>query len=235
MIAFHWGFFCLNLPAQVLVLVIIMDVFIKDLEMALGTELPGPEAQYRMAHVSRQGREGAPSGARQAGVLALFFPKESEWHLVFIERVVNANDRHSGQISFPGGRLDPSDRNLAQTALREAEEEVGVPASRIKLLGQLSELYIPVSNYRVEPYVGFLDHAPLFVPEQSEVASILQVPFRTFLDDSNVRIGALQVNPEFSLPDVPFYQVREKVIWGATAMMMSELVTLVKKQAVTLP
>jgi len=212
-----------------------MKAFIDDLQVALSGVLPGVEAQYRMAHGSRRNKLGVPLNARKAGVLALFYPRADEWHLVFIERVRNAKDRHSGQISFPGGGYDETDGNLARTALRETEEEIGVSAQQIELIGSLSELYIPVSNYLVHPYVGFMEKAPSFTPEVAEVASIVQTPFRTFLNDDNVIEGTLKVNPNFTLKDVPFYQVEDKVIWGATAMMMSELVSVVKRESILLP
>lgn len=203
--------------------------FIHHLRQSLKHPLPGPEAQYRMAHVARRGRQQVPGTARKAAVLALLYPRENQWHIVLIERVTHQDDRHSGQISFPGGRHDATDPDLAATALREAEEEVGVNGHRIELIGSLTDLYIPVSNYLVHPYVGFTESSPEFVPEKREVNDILEVPFSFFLKKDTVRTRHLTINPQITLRDVPYYHVFDKTIWGATAMMLSELTEVVER------
>jgi 8-oxo-dGTP pyrophosphatase MutT (NUDIX family) len=151
--------------------------FIQEISNKLAQPLPGREAQYRMAHVVRTTYQAPPTDARIASVLALFYPKNDEWHLVFIERAAShPGDRHAGQISFPGGKKEPQDQVLSDTALREAEEEIGVRASDIQLLGGLTDLYIPVSNFQVHPFVGWLDYTPEFSPQESEVAAVIEVP-----------------------------------------------------------
>lgn len=211
----------------------LMDYFIKQLQDRLASGLPGPEAQYKMAHGSRKGLYGHPADAKQAGVLALLYPKAQDWHLVFIERVSNHKDRHSGQISFPGGRFESTDQNLANTALRETEEEIGIAQDDIRVLGALSQLYIPVSNFLVHPYVGFIDYTPTFQPEISEVAAILETPFKTFLQKENIAKKAIELPGNLVLKDVPHFSVGDKVIWGATAMMMNELVVLTEQMSLT--
>lgn len=210
-----------------------MDYFIKQLQDRLLAPLPGPEAQYKMAHGSRKGLHGHPMDAKQAGVLALLYPKAEDWHVVFIERVSNHKDRHSGQISFPGGRFETSDQTLANTALREAEEEIGITQKDVQVLGALSKLYIPVSNFLVHPYVGFIDYTPSFLPEASEVADIIETPFKTFLNKENVAQKAIHLPGNLILEDVPHFNVENKVIWGATAMMMNELVVLTHTLSIT--
>jgi 8-oxo-dGTP pyrophosphatase MutT (NUDIX family) len=123
--------------------------FIDHLESRFRGPLPGPRAQYAMAHLARLREIAPPAHAKIAAVLALFYPKDGEWRIVFIERQShNPRDQHRGQISFPGGRHDESDGSLRATALREAEEEVGVDAGKVAVVGQLTELYIPVSKKR---------------------------------------------------------------------------------------
>ena len=141
------------------------DRLIEQLEAGLKQPLPGQEVQYQMAHVVRRRVEPPPTYAKQAAVLALFYPLKERWHLVFIERQAShADDRHAGQISFPGGRQEPSDASLQETALREAEEEVGLDISQVNVLGRLTHLYIPVSNYLVNPFVGMTRRTPRSSP-----------------------------------------------------------------------
>jgi 8-oxo-dGTP pyrophosphatase MutT (NUDIX family) len=205
-----------------------MDSFIKSLERNLGAPLPGRGAQFKMAHVVRKTEYHIPDNVREAGVLALFYPRNSDWHLVFIERVsTNKRDRHSGQISFPGGKHEHEDENLAATAVREAEEEVGVKAEDIKILGELTDLFIPVSNFMVNPFVGFLEYTPQFVPQLTEVQQVLEVPFAHFLKPSTIQKTQLKLSNNMVLNNVPYYNIDGKVLWGATAMMMSELTEVI--------
>ncbi len=201
-----------------------MQYFIEQLNEKLKQPLPGAEAQYSMAHVARRTHLPAPPGARKAGVLALFYPENGDWNLVFIERTSgNPNDRHSGQISFPGGQYDPADGSLVNTALREAHEEIGVPPEAVSLAGRLTELYIPVSNFLVHPVVGYALVKPAFQPQPEEVASILEAPFSRFLAPETVKLTDITVMQNLTLKDVPYFDVGGKVIWGATAMILGEL------------
>jgi 8-oxo-dGTP pyrophosphatase MutT (NUDIX family) len=185
-----------------------------------------------MAHASRLPEVSIPPNARQAAVLALFYPKDSDWHLVFIERdSSNPNDRHSGQISFPGGKYEAGDGSLANTALREAQEEVGVDAEKIELLGALTDLYIPVSNFQANPYVGFTNETPTFIPQVSEVRSILEVPFPLLQQPEIVQTIDLQLAQNLILKRVPYFNLFGKVVWGATAMMLNELLAIMEEPA----
>lgn len=201
-----------------------MNDFIVQLQAALGQPLPGRDAQYKMAHVARQVAAPPPSDAREAGVMALFYPKDADWHLALIQRKNdNPNDRHGGQISFPGGKRDATDRDLAHTALRETEEEVGVPAHEIQLLGELTELYIPVSNFLVKPYVGYVSYMPTFAPQWQEVEQVLEVRWAELQNSSNRVTTDLRLHEQLTIPGVPCFQIGGHIIWGATAMMISEL------------
>ena len=206
-----------------------MDHFIQQLEQSLQGPLPGEEAQYQMAHAVRRGTISPPADARKASVLALFFPRQKDWHLVFIERQSShPDDRHGGQIGFPGGKVEEGDRDLVDTALREAHEEVGAPVEDTQILGSLSELYIPVSNFLVHPFVGFVPYEPQFVPQPSEVRSIIKAPFALFQDPNTRQFTDLKLSPEITLRDVPYFNLDGHVLWGATAMMMSELLAVVR-------
>ncbi len=190
--------------------------------------LPGKAAQFKMAHVARRTDYPAPSHARKAGVLAMFYPDaREEWQLALIERVSrSAEDRHGGQISFPGGGFEEQDGTLLRTALRETYEEIGVDTSQVEVLGPLTELYIPVSNYIVYPFAGILPVTPSFSPQWDEVASVVETPLETLLDPATRQVTELRLSSNIILKEVPFFNVKGKVIWGATAMMLSELLEL---------
>lgn len=204
-----------------------MRHFIDHLAQNLQRPLPGQPAQYRMAHAVRRHQSTPPPDARQAGVMALLFPEQDGWHLTFIQRVAtNPNDRHSGQISFPGGKYEPGDENLLQTALRETHEEIGVPPAQVTVLGALTPLYIPVSNFEVHPFVGCTDSPPVFSPQASEVTAVLTIPITYFSDPASVRKADITVGPNITLKSVPYFDLNGEVLWGATAMILSELLAV---------
>ncbi|MEZ5040965.1 MAG: CoA pyrophosphatase [Saprospiraceae bacterium] len=206
-----------------------MKDFIDRLSQQLQKPLPGRPAQYSLAHAGRQDNMAVPPDAKLAGVLVLFFPKAGEWHLVLIERTSRyPNDRHSGQISFPGGRHETSDQTLLETALREAAEEVGIIPQQVNILGALSDLYIPVSNFHVHPHVGFTTDVPLFIPQPAEVQSILEVPFNVFQAANALQHKDIRIYNGMTLKAVPHFNVFGKTVWGATAMMLGELLEIVK-------
>ena len=188
----------------------------------LSQTLPGRIAQLKMAPALRQHYKGAPDDATVACVLVLLFPKNDNWHFTLIQRVSHKKDRHSGQISFPGGRLEEDDKSLLAGALREAEEEVGVARDEINVLGKLTQLYIPVSNFLVHPFVGFLEKMPEFVSQPSEVDSILEIPVAELNKKENKKTRDISGGRNIILKNVPYFDFEGKVVWGATAMMLSE-------------
>ncbi|TXF90592.1 CoA pyrophosphatase [Neolewinella aurantiaca] len=195
-------------------------------ERLVSSPLPGLAAQRLMAPPVRGEYSSTPLNARRASVMVLFYPIAERLHLLYIQRTSPKRDRHAGQISFPGGSADPEDKDAAHTALRELEEEVGVPPHAVELIGELSPLYIPVSNFLVLPFVGWVDERPDFIPQESEVARILELPFADFFTPHARKSGPRKIAGGMTLPDTPFWSVREEQIWGATAMMTGELVAL---------
>ena len=189
-------------------------------------ELPGYAAQEVMGHELRKDYAQAPPTARSAAVVALLYPLAGALHLLFIQRTSPPGDRHGGQISFPGGAADAKDASPAATALRELEEEVGVDASRVELVGELTPLYIPVSNFLVNPFVGYLPTRPAFVLQETEVARVLELPLAAFFADDIVGYRDKKLFNGMLLKRVPHWLVGAEAIWGATAMMVGELVAL---------
>jgi 8-oxo-dGTP pyrophosphatase MutT (NUDIX family) len=189
--------------------------------------LPGREAQLRMASMRRL-KEGipyhTPDHARKASVLILLYPLNDNPFLVFIRRI-EYDGVHSGQISFPGGEREPADTTLADTALREAWEETGIEPGRVTLLGKLTELYIPPSNYLVTPIVGFTPERPSFRADPSEVQEILEIPLDRLRSSSSLRESKIRLGRDQTVT-APSYDVDGAVIWGATAMILSEFLEL---------
>jgi 8-oxo-dGTP pyrophosphatase MutT (NUDIX family) len=203
-----------------------MTELIERLALRLQGPLPGRVAQLRMAHVTRQRYVDAPVNARQAAVLMALFPKHGEWNIILIERPANDRDRHGGQLSFPGGKAEPQDPSFLHTALREAEEEVGIAQQLVKILGGLTELYIPVSNFQVHPFLGYLDAAPTYQIQAGEVSQVLEIPLSHFQRPEIRLTTDIRVDPHITLKNVPYFQLQQHVLWGATAMMLNELLEM---------
>lgn len=200
--------------------------FIAALRRDLLAPLPGRAAQYRMAPQPRPGAENgddpAPN-ARRSGVLILFYPHAGEIYFPLILRPTYRGV-HSGQVSLPGGRQEPADADIIATALREAQEEIGVPPASVEVIGSLSTLYIAPSNSLVQPVVGCAWTRPAFAPDPYEVARLIEAPLKDFLNPANYRTETWEFpNRQAS---VPIYGVQNQVIWGATAMILGELLEL---------
>ena len=199
------------------------------LKVLLDGGLPGPTAQFAMAHVSRPSSKRVPEQALKAAVLILLFPKNGEWHIVFTQRASKyAHDKHKGQMSFPGGKMEHTDVDHIATAMRETEEEIGVPRADIKPLGVLTQLYIPVSNFVVQPVVGYVENEPNFVLEENEVAELVSESVERLCSDELKCVKDLAISKQMTLKRVPYFDVESKVVWGATAMILNEFVTLLK-------
>ncbi len=187
--------------------------------------LPGRAAHLEMAPESRirsllAETPAQVAHARKAAVLILLYDMAGETYTVLIKRPVY-DGVHSGQIAFPGGRYEPEDRDLTDTALREAEEEIGVDRREVTVLGSLSQLYIPPSDFLILPVVGCVAHVPTFVAQAGEVDGILQVPLKSLFDERN-RSEIAITNDEYGTFRAPCCVIDGEIIWGATAMVINE-------------
>jgi 8-oxo-dGTP pyrophosphatase MutT (NUDIX family) len=197
---------------------------IDRLSERLTQPLPGKAAQERMTGRLRPLPEVIPPQARDSAVLQLLFPVRGEPHIVFIHRVEDGR-AHSGQISFPGGRWEPQDASFQMTALREAEEEIGIVPAEMKVVGALTPLYIPVSYFMVHPFVAWSNQRPHFLPSAAEVSEVIEAPLAFLYDEANKIQATVQPSSMPGLTmEVPAYKLPDgRVVWGATAMMLAEL------------
>ena len=195
-------------------------------------ELPGEAFHLKMApmerllELKRKARE--TKMAKQAAVLCLFYPSsEGETHFILILRKAYKGV-HSAQVSFPGGKVEINDISMLEAALRETEEEVGIPIADISVLKQLTELYIPPSNFFVQPYLGITSKTPQFIPHDDEVEAIIEVPLHEFLNDAVKTTQSLNTSYAKNI-QVPAFHLQGHVVWGATAMMLNEIRVILKQ------
>lgn len=195
----------------------------ETLSTMLKGPLPGISAQGKMAPEIRTGFEH-DDNCRSAAILIVLFPDEGSIHTVFMKR--NEYDGpHSGQISFPGGMQEETDHDLMDTALRETEEEIGIHVDKQEVLGELTSLFIPVSNFCVTPYIGWLNDRPDFLPDRSEVQYLLIPTLDELMDPSNQYKEIIHRHGNDLL--TPYIRIEEDIIWGATAMILSEFMELI--------
>jgi len=163
--------------------------------------------------------------ARTSSVLILLYKKAGKWNVPFILRTTY-DGAHSGQISLPGGKTEEWDISLLDTALRESEEEIGVKRNSINFICELTPLYIPNSNFMVYPQVCITNQEPRFIPDCREVDSIIEASVTELLSPATIHRFCRNIND--IQVDAPYYKIGKHVIWGATAMIMSEFLYLLK-------
>lgn len=164
---------------------------------------------------------------RESAVLALFYPINDEPHLVFILRQ-SYEGVHSAQVSFPGGKRESSDQNLIFTALREASEELSIRPREVDVIGGLSEIYVPPSNFLISPFVGFSSTRPNFLKDPREVAEIIEVRVSDLVNQLNFTETKVNL-PNGTQMEVPAFLFNRQIIWGATAMMVQEIKEILTK------
>lgn len=201
---------------------------------ALQEDLPGPLAHQKVAPAERiKGiiEQNWPTNAKRSAVTFLLFPKNNKIHTVFMKRPEYPGV-HSGQVSLPGGQKDPSDHSLQDTAIREYFEETQVLLNSTHYLGALTEFYIPPSNFLVQPYLAFINKLPPLIPEKTEVASLHEIDLEELFNPAYFTTEKIIVSSKTGdkhIIKAPCYKVKELLIWGATAMMISELEWIFKK------
>lgn len=208
------------------------DIFLKSISKIKHIPLPGQESQVKMSPTYRNAlmerQQELEKEARKAGVMALFYPDvEHQTKLILILRKTYSGV-HSAQVGFPGGKLEMDDSSLKYAALRETFEEVGVPIKKMEVLKALTELYIPPSNFMVYPFLGITVEIPKFRKQDDEVEDLIEVVLEDFIDDRNVSSQMLMTSLGKKV-EVPIFKLNGHTVWGATAMMLSEIKDLLKK------
>jgi 8-oxo-dGTP pyrophosphatase MutT (NUDIX family) len=194
--------------------------------------LPGEEAHFKLAPMLRmrelENLDIDKQDPKQAAVLSVFYPgREGETRFVLILRKTYKGV-HSNQVGFPGGRVEQEDRDLAHTALRETEEEVGIPQHEVEILREMSRLYIPPSNFWVHPFIGITRKTPVLIPQEDEVEAVLEIRLQDFMSDSCLIKETLSTSYTNEI-EVPAFLLNGHVVWGATAMMLSEMKEILRQ------
>lgn len=202
------------------------NTFVEAVTHRLSLPLPGAESHQKMVSQSRLRLKVAPNEqTRKSAILILFYPFLDEIFMPLILRPAY-DGVHGGQMAFPGGRMERTDENLIRTALREAQEEIGIRLTDVKVLGQLTQIYIPPSNFHVLPVIGAIPFRPDFYPDSREVDAIVEVALRDLSDEKIISLQEIEVRG-FKI-DAPTYNVHGHQVWGATAMMIAELLEVTK-------
>ncbi|XOV94555.1 MAG: NUDIX hydrolase [Bacteroidota bacterium] len=198
--------------------------FIEKLKKRLEADLPGDVSHLTMRPSLVTGQRvnfTNSKNPRDGAVLILFYEREGQLRFPLIQRP-NYQGPHGGQISLPGGKRENSDQDLYQTALREAEEEIGIKAAKTEIIGTLSLLNVAASNHLVLPVVGFYPEIPNYIPDETEVDEVVDVGLNDLLNKENLKRTEIVVGGNVRL-DSPYFDLGNKVVWGATAGMLAEL------------
>lgn len=207
------------------------DTFLKSISKIEHIPLPGQDSQFKMSPPYRNElilkQEEAMKNAKKAGVMALFYPDVTyNTKLILILRKTYRGV-HSAQVGFPGGKLEVDDPSLEYAALRETFEEVGVPIGAITVLKEMTKLYIPPSNFTVHPFLGITGVTPQFLKQDDEVEDLIEVTFTDFINDDHVTSQKIMTSLNKEV-EVPVFKLNGHTVWGATAMMLSEIKDLLK-------
>lgn len=207
------------------------DIFLKSISKIKHIPLPGHASQMKMSPKYRneliEKQRELRKYSRKASVMALFYPDHDNTTMLILILRKTYKGVHSAQVGFPGGKLEPEDPSLEYAALRETFEEVGVPINDIKVIRALTDLYIPPSNFTVYPFFGVTHKTPRFLKQDDEVEDLIEVTLNDFMNDAHVSSQMLMTSLGKEV-EVPVFKLNGHTVWGATAMMLSEIKDLLK-------
>ena len=197
----------------------------------LNEPLPGHSSHLKMAPATRvieiANLNGNFDNARKSAVMILLYEENKSIKVIFIRRSFYVGI-HAGQIAFPGGRYEESDGHVQTTALREIEEEIGISADKIEILGRLSDIYVPPSNFLISVFVGYLKEQPQYKADEREVAEIIEIDMNEFFHEDVIQKKDFLIPSTNNSVNAPCYKVGEIDLWGASAMVMTELLDVIR-------
>ena len=204
------------------------DLFISQLTEQLKKPLPGEEVQFEMAHLKRERLvDTSHQSYKESAVLIFLYPNNvNAYEFVLIERPTY-DGHHSAQMALPGGKKEAADIDLKATALREFKEETGCVETPV-IIGSLTALSIPVSQYIVYPFIAYLTIKPTFFPDEKEVKQLITVPLNELLNPSIIKETIVKPTEFLSLK-TPYFDIQQKIVWGATAMILNEFKAILNK------
>jgi 8-oxo-dGTP pyrophosphatase MutT (NUDIX family) len=206
-----------------------IEHIIGRLKIELNNPLPGKTAHSKVLPPDRHLDPPSGSNINKAGVLMLLFPDKGRLNTVFIRRP-SFMKNHAGQIAFPGGQFESEDKDLMETALREADEEIGINARQVEIIGQLSPIYVKVSNFIIQPFIGWIPAIPAFKIDTNEVTGIHIIPVDDFVNPNTLQNQKVDTTHGFN--EFPGYLIDDIFIWGATAMILSEFIEVYNRISV---
>ena len=205
--------------------------FLTSFKQTLKSGLPGEDAHQLLMPMKRPLSSVAKSKTsdyRESAVGIVLHPQNGSIHCILIRRP-SYEGAHSGQISFPGGKRDADDVDLEYTARRECLEEIALPHQHAELIHPLTEVFIPVSKFSVQPYIFFTDNLPELTPDQREVEEIISFDVFDLTRHNQIPTTSIPINAGFTMKDVPYFDIHGHVVWGATAMMLGEMKVLLER------
>ena len=207
--------------------------FSKDeLKQKFQLPLPGLASHLKMAPKHRVqdliNKNDDARNAQKSAVLILFFQESNELKMIVIRRSSYVGI-HSGQIAFPGGRFEVEDIDVQTTALREIEEEIGILREDIEIIGRLSDIYVPPSNFLISVFAGYLNEKPIYKMQEREVDEVIEIPVTEFFKPDVIKQKDFYVNSIKAASNASYFDVSNAEIWGASAMVISELLDILKQ------
>lgn len=211
-----------------------IEAFHNRIKLELSKPLPGLEAHLEMMPIARDEKFLFPEfdvDPVKSAVLLLFY-QDNAGRIKFplIQRPTY-NGAHSGQVGLPGGKAERTDKNIIQTALREASEEIGIIAEQVNVIGKLSDLHISVSNFIVTPVIGVTHSRPEFIPEPEEVVAVIESDLDDIVNPEKRKTGVVTAGGKFKV-HTPYIDIGDRIVWGATAMILNELSKIVAKSGI---